>query len=82
MARRKRKQSLSYLPALTGEEWLASWAVRVGYVPPPVLLRGQVLRKVTVEGMGTVVADPTRFTPCGLSRRVQKRTARLSGRSL
>lgn len=71
--KKKRKQSMSYVPVLTAEDWLAAWSRRVGYVPPPAITRGQVLRKVTIENFGSVQADPTLFTPTGPSIKTQKR---------
>lgn len=65
--RKQNKQSMSYVPALVGEDWVASWSARFGYVPPPVVKRGQLVRRV--EG---VLCDPTLFTPLGPSKKTLK----------
>lgn len=67
---RKQKQSMSYIPEVIGEEWLALWSARVNYTPPPVAPRGQGLRKV--EG---VLCDPTQFTSLGPSTKTVKKRA-------
>lgn len=73
MARGKRKKKLLSYTAIPHDEWLALWRQRVGYVPPQAIRRGQELRPVTMEGFGTVRADPTLFTPTGPSMQVRKR---------
>ena len=74
--KRKKKESKSYV-ATPHDEWLEQWSQRVGYVPPPAIKRGQYLRKVTMEGFGTVEADPTLFTSVGPSEvTVEKRASR------
>lgn len=81
MARKKgkKKQGMSYIPELLGEDWLANWSARVGYTPPMATKRGQFLRRITIAEFGNVQADPTLFTPVGPSTKTQKKRVTRAG---